>query len=118
MHFRYKWCDRDECDKRTSEVSWLHAGQEGLCTSFHSVHDPEHFLHAPVRQFYQQALQLFFEAPTLLLKLWHSLACGHDNAGKVPNSAVHHASRFTISCYSQHCCQGATLPKSITGLSI
>lgn len=60
------------------------AGQEELCTAFHDVHDPEHFLHAPVRQFYQQALQLFFEASTILLKLWHSLACGSENAGEVP----------------------------------
>lgn len=75
----------------------LHAGQQGLCTSFHNVQDPEHFLHAPVRQFYQQALELFFEAPTLLLKLWHSLACGHDNAGKVFSSAVHYASEPALS---------------------
>ena len=85
------------------------------------MQDPEHFLHAPVRQFYQQALELFFEAPTLLLKVWHSLACGHDNAGKVHNSAVHHASELALSCTqrcTQRCKQGATLPKSSNGLPI
>lgn len=87
----------------------LCAGQEELCTAFHDARDPEHFVHAPVRQFYQQALELFFEAPAILLKFWHSLACGHDNAGEVPSSPTHDANSSDSSAAPFHHCSVPTL---------
>ncbi|DBA87059.1 TPA: hypothetical protein ACH3X2_005301 [Trebouxia sp. C0005] len=58
-------------------------GQEELCAAFHDASKPNHFWHAPVRQFYQQTLELLFEDPKPALRLWYSLACGLQSSDAV-----------------------------------
>ena len=60
----------------------LFAGHKTLCEDFFERSSADCFWHAPVRNFYEQLLQLFYLDPKPVLRLWHALATGPTAAGK------------------------------------